>query len=87
MRGSRPRSGMLPSSLPCSLARVRAMNHQFGVPTQVEKLKASDIPEITGKALFEAHLYYAVPRYMDRPECEAFIRQMLPAGEGLSKAA
>jgi hypothetical protein len=44
----------------------------------VDKLKAQDIPEIADKALFEAHLYYAVPRYMDKPECEAFIRQMLP---------
>jgi alcohol dehydrogenase len=70
------------------IARVRAMNHQFGVPTQVDKLKAADIPEITRKALFEAHLYYAVPRYMDTPECEAFIRQMLPTGgDQLAKAA
>jgi len=60
------------------IARVRAMNQEFGIPTQVDKLREQDIPEITGKALFEAHLYYAVPRYMDRPECEAFIRQMLP---------
>ncbi len=60
------------------IAQVRAMNAEYGIPTQVEKLKQSDIPEITGKALFEAHLYYAVPRYMDRPECEAFIAQMLP---------
>ncbi|MGQ0586590.1 MAG: iron-containing alcohol dehydrogenase [Gammaproteobacteria bacterium] len=60
------------------IARIRAMNQEFGIPTQVDKLKAADIPEITGKALFEAHLYYAVPRYMDRPACEAFIAQMLP---------
>ncbi|MGH8443463.1 MAG: iron-containing alcohol dehydrogenase [Nevskiaceae bacterium] len=60
------------------IARIRAMNQEFGIPTQVDKLKASDIPAITGKALFEAHLYYAVPRYMDTPECEAFIQQMLP---------
>jgi alcohol dehydrogenase len=60
------------------IARVKAMNAEFGIPTQVEKLKDSDIPDITGKALFEAHLYYAGPRYMDRPQCEAFIRQMLP---------
>jgi len=60
------------------IARIRAMNQEFGIPTQVDKLREQDIPEITGKALFEAHLYYAVPRYMDRPECEAVIRQMLP---------
>jgi alcohol dehydrogenase class IV len=60
------------------IARIRAMNQEFGIPTQVEKLREQDIAGITGKALFEAHLYYAVPRYMDRPECETFIRQMLP---------
>jgi alcohol dehydrogenase len=60
------------------IARIRAMNQEFGIPTQVDKLREQDIAAITGKALFEAHLYYAVPRYMDRPECEAFIRQMLP---------
>lgn len=60
------------------IARIREMNREFGIPTQVDKLKAEDIPAITKKALFEAHWFYAVPRYMDRPECEAFIRQMLP---------
>ena len=60
------------------IKRVRAMNAEFGIPAQVDKLKADDIPAITDKALSEAHLFYAVPRYMDKPECEAFIRQMLP---------
>ena len=60
------------------IARVRAMNQEFGIPTQVDKLKESDIPAITDKALTEAHMFYAVPRYMDTPECEAFIKQMLP---------
>jgi len=60
------------------IQRVRAMNAEFGIPTQVDKLKADDIPAITDKALSEAHMFYAVPRYMDTPECEAFIRQMLP---------
>ncbi len=60
------------------IARVRAMNAEFGIPTQVDKLKVEDIPAITDKALSEAHMFYAVPRYMDTPQCEAFIRQMLP---------
>lgn len=60
------------------IARIRAMNQDFGIPTHVDKLKAEDIPAITDKALAEAHLFYAVPRYMDAPECQAFIRQMLP---------
>lgn len=61
--------------------KVRAMNADFGIPTQVDKLKAEDIPAITDKALSEAHMFYAVPRYMDTPECEAFIRQMLPVAQ------
>jgi alcohol dehydrogenase len=60
------------------IAKVRAMNAEFGIPTQVDKLKAEDIPAIADKALSEAHMFYAVPRYMDVPECEGFIRQMLP---------
>ena len=60
------------------IAHVRKLNADFGIPTQVEKLKASDIPAITGKALSEAHWTYAVPRYMDNSDCQAFIRQMLP---------
>jgi alcohol dehydrogenase len=60
------------------IAHVRKLNADFGIPTQVEKLKASDIPAITGKALSEAHWTYAVPRYMDNTQCQAFIAQMLP---------
>ena len=60
------------------IRQVRTMNAAFGIPTQVEKLKAADIPAIADKALSEAHMFYAVPRYMDMPECQDFIRTMLP---------
>jgi alcohol dehydrogenase class IV len=60
------------------IAHVRALNAEFGIPTQVEKLKASDIPAIADKAMSEAYWFYAVPRYMDKPVCEDFIRGMLP---------
>mgnify|MGYP001620103624 CR=1 FL=1 len=60
------------------IAKVRAMNAEFGIPTQVEKLKETDIAAITDKALSEAHMFYAVPRYMGKAECQTFIRQMLP---------
>ena len=61
------------------IAHVRKLNAEFGIPETVDKLQDKDIPEITRKALSEAHWFYAVPRYMDAPECEAFIRGMLPA--------
>ncbi|GAC1633710.1 MAG: iron-containing alcohol dehydrogenase [Nevskia sp.] len=60
------------------IAHVRKLNREFGIPTQVDKLRQSDIPAITDKALAEAHWTYAVPRYMDKPEFERFVAQMLP---------
>jgi len=61
------------------IAKIRAMNEEFGIPTKVEKLKASDIPAIATAALKEAHWTYAVPRYMDKPTCEGVIGKMLTA--------
>lgn len=61
------------------IAHVRKLNAEFGIPETVEKLREADIPEITQKALSEAHWFYAVPRYMDKAECEDFIRGMLPS--------
>jgi alcohol dehydrogenase class IV len=61
------------------IAKVKALNADFGIPTHVEKLKEADIPEIAKKAQSETFWFYAVPRYMDTPECERFIRGMLPA--------
>lgn len=60
------------------IAHVRKLNADFGIPSQVDKLKESDIPAITDKALAEAHWTYAVPRYMDKPECQSFLRGLLP---------
>lgn len=59
------------------IAHVRKLNADFGIPSKVDKLKAEDIPEITDKALKEAHWTYAVPRYMDKAECRTFIAGML----------
>lgn len=60
------------------IAKIRAMNAEFGIPTQVDKLKESDIPAIVDKAQSETFWFYAVPRYMDKPEFRIFMRQMLP---------
>jgi alcohol dehydrogenase class IV len=60
------------------IAQVRRMNAEFGIPTQVDKLKDSDIAAIADKAQSETFWFYAVPRYMDKPELQGFIRQMLP---------
>lgn len=61
------------------IQRIRDMNSKFGIPTQLDKLKASDITEIAQSALAEARFTYAVPRYMDMPTAEGVIRKMLMA--------
>ena len=57
--------------------QVRSLNARFGIPENLEALKADDIPGIARAALKEAHGTYAVPRYMDAPACETFIRQIM----------
>jgi len=59
------------------IAQVRRLNAEFDIPVHVDALQAEHIPEIAQKAAGEAHWTYAVPRYMDTPELEAFIRQLL----------
>lgn len=58
--------------------RIRQMNADFGIPTQLDALQAADIPAIADAALKEARFTYAVPRYMDQKICENFIAQILP---------
>ncbi|MCD6060499.1 MAG: iron-containing alcohol dehydrogenase [Moraxellaceae bacterium] len=59
------------------IAHVRAMKLNFGIPEGLKDLREEDIPGIAEAALHEAHLSYAVPRYMDQATCEALIRKML----------
>jgi alcohol dehydrogenase class IV len=59
------------------IAHVRKLKADFGIPEGLKDLRPQDIPAIAEAALAEAHLSYAVPRYMDQATCEALIRQML----------
>lgn len=59
------------------IARIREMNKEFGIPEKHDKLKWGDIPDIADAALKEAHSTYAVPKYMEKRECQQFIAQML----------
>ncbi len=60
--------------------KIRDMKREFGIPEQLDALKAEDIPAIARAALAEARFTYAVPRYMDQATCEALIRRMLVEG-------
>ena len=58
------------------IQRIRDMNAEFGIPTGLEALQDADVPAIAKAAMAEAHFTYAVPRYMDRATCEAFVRSL-----------
>ncbi|MEW5733436.1 MAG: iron-containing alcohol dehydrogenase, partial [Thermodesulfobacteriota bacterium] len=60
------------------IEKIKAMNKVMNIPTCVKELKESDIPLIAERALKEAHPLYPVPRIMDRQECEALVRKLLP---------
>ena len=60
------------------IAHVRAMAASFDIPETLDALREQDIPSLARAALKEAHLTYAVPKYMDQKTCEGLIGQMLP---------
>ncbi len=61
------------------IARIRELKVQFGIPEQLEALRATDVAPIAVAARSEARFTYAVPRYMDQSTCEGVIRKMLIA--------
>lgn len=61
------------------IARIRELNQTFGIPSQLDDLKAEDIPRIAKAARQEARFTYAVPRYMSKKKCERVIANMLVA--------
>ncbi len=59
------------------LDAVDQLNHDLGIPTYLEALKESDIPDLAKAACWEAHTNYPVPRYMSQDVCEDLIRKVL----------
>ena len=54
------------------------MNRNMSIPTTIKELQEKDIPLIAERALKEANPTYPVPRLMNRGECEALVRKLLP---------
>jgi alcohol dehydrogenase class IV len=70
------------------LSAVEQLNHDLGIPTYLDKLQEADIPALAKAACHEAHTGYPVPKYMTQKQCEALIRQVLPAaGKPAAKEA
>lgn len=60
------------------IEKIKSMNRNMSIPTFISELKEKDIPLIAERALAEAHPDYPVPTFMDRKDCEALIRKLLP---------
>lgn len=60
------------------IAWVRAMNRAMDIPDAVAELRPEDIPAVAQAALAEGNPMYPVPRIMDRAQCEALLRGLLP---------
>lgn len=59
------------------ISAVRDLMSTIGIPHTLEALKREDIPAIATQALAEAHMNYPVPRYMDQPDCERILANIL----------
>ncbi len=59
------------------IAHIRQMKTDFDIPVGLKDLRQEDIPDLAEAALAEAHMTYAVPRYMNQATCENLLRQML----------
>lgn len=61
------------------LDSVEAMNRLVGIPKTLDALREKDIPELASAACWEADTNYPVPRAMSQDDCEALLREVLPA--------
>lgn len=60
------------------IAAVRELNAKMNIPTSIDKIKEEDIPLIAERALAEGNPLYPVPKIMDKDECEALIKSLMP---------
>jgi alcohol dehydrogenase len=59
------------------IASVLELQADLGIPTSLDSLQASDIPEIASDALKEAHYNFPIPKFMNQAQCEGLLRKML----------
>lgn len=60
------------------IAAVRELNAKMNIPSSIDKIKAEDIPLIAERALAEGNPLYPVPKIMDKADCEALIKALMP---------
>ncbi len=60
------------------IAAVRELNAKMNIPSSIDKIKEEDIPLIAERALAEGNPLYPVPKIMDKADCEALIKSLMP---------
>jgi len=55
------------------IAEIRRLNVLMDIPATIDKVEVADIPELSRRALAEAHGTYPVPKYMTNAECNALV--------------
>lgn len=69
------------------LASIDALNRDLGIPTRLDALRETDIPELARAACWEADTNYPVPRYMSPETCAGLLRQVLPTATRRKRTA
>jgi len=57
---------------------VKGLNRKMGIPDKIPQIQEKDIPILVARALREGNPLYPVPRIMDKADCEAVIRRLMP---------
>ena len=55
------------------IAEIRRLNTLVGIPTTLDRVAVTDIPELVRRALAEAHGTYPVPKYMSNADCHGVV--------------
>jgi alcohol dehydrogenase class IV len=58
------------------IAEIRRLNMLIDIPVTIEKIEVADIPELSRRALAEAHGTYPVPKYMTSADCNALVSRV-----------
>jgi len=65
---------------------IDALNRSLGIPQQLAELREADVPKLAEAACWEADTNYPVPRVMSQRDCEALLRQVMPAKKQARRA-
>lgn len=67
------------------IQHIRQLQIELNLPTTLDMLVESDIPNLSKMALKEAHHNYPVPIYMNKKQCEQLLKNMMTTPSDVSK--